>query len=61
MMSAHFAVDKVDDNRLAELMVGHHVNMKLAKKPVELGKEVLKVDNLKVKNSHGAYLSKIYL
>ena len=50
-----FDVDKVDDNRLAELMVGHHVNMKLAKKPVKLGKEVLKVDNLKVKNSHGAY------
>lgn len=49
-----FDVDKVDDNRLAELMVGHHVNMKLDKKPVELGKEVLNVKNLKVKNAHDA-------
>lgn len=47
-----FDVDKVDDNQLAELMVGHHVNMKLTKKPVELGKEILKVRDLKVKNSH---------
>lgn len=49
-----FEVANVDDNRLAELMVGHHVNMKLSKKSVKLGREILKVENLKVKNSRGA-------
>lgn len=49
-----FEVANVDDNRLAELMVGHHVNMKLSKKCVKLGREILKVENLKVKNSRGA-------
>lgn len=49
-----FEVANVDDNRLAELMVGHHVNMKLNKKSVKLGREILKVENLKVKNSRGS-------
>lgn len=49
-----FEVANVDDNQLAELMVGHHVNMKLSKNPVKLGREILKVENLKVKNSHGS-------
>lgn len=53
-----FEVANVDDNRLAELMVGHHVNMKLNKKSVKLGREILKVENLKVKNNHGSFAVK---
>lgn len=53
-----FEVANVDDNRLAELMVGHHVNMKLNKKSVKLGREILKVENLKVKNTHGSFAVK---
>lgn len=53
-----FEVDNVDDNRLAELMVGHHVNMKLNKKSVKLGREILKVENLKVKNTRGSFAVK---
>lgn len=53
-----FEVAKVDDNRLAELMVGHHVNMKLNKKSVKLGREILKVENLKVKNTRGSFAVK---
>lgn len=53
-----FEVANVDDNRLAELMVGHHVNMKLNKKSVKLGREILKVENLKVKNTRGSFAVK---
>lgn len=53
-----FEVANVDDNRLAELMVGHHVNMKLNKKSVKLGREILKVKNLKVKNTRGSFAVK---
>lgn len=53
-----FEVANVDDNRLAELMVGHHVNMKLNKKSVKLGCEILKVENLKVKNTRGSFAVK---
>lgn len=53
-----FEVANVDDNRLAELMVGHHVNMKLNKKRVKLGREILKVENLKVKNTRGSFAVK---
>ena len=53
-----FEVANVDDNRLAELMVGHHVNMKLNKKSVKLGREILKAENLKVKNTRGSFAVK---
>lgn len=53
-----FEVANVNDNRLAELMVGHHVNMKLNKKSVKLGREILKVENLKVKNTRGSFAVK---
>lgn len=53
-----FEVANVDDNRLAELMVGHHVNMKLNQKSVKLGREILKVENLKVKNTRGSFAVK---
>lgn len=53
-----FEVANVDDNRLAELMVGHHVNMKLNKNSVKLGREILKVENLKVKNTRGSFAVK---
>ncbi|GMM20325.1 ABC transporter ATP-binding protein [Lactobacillus amylovorus subsp. amylovorus] len=53
-----FEVANVDDNRLAELMVGHHVNMKLNKKSIKLGREILKVENLKVKNTRGSFAVK---
>ncbi|WEV41161.1 ABC transporter ATP-binding protein [Lactobacillus sp. ESL0681] len=48
-----FNVAEVDDNRLAELMVGHHVNMQLTKTASKPGEIVLKVDNLAVKNKQG--------
>ncbi|WP_288290807.1 ATP-binding cassette domain-containing protein, partial [uncultured Lactobacillus sp.] len=45
-------------NPLAEIKVGHHVNMKLNKKSVKLGREILKVENLKVKNTRGSFAVK---
>lgn len=49
-----FAVDQVSDERLAELMVGRHVNMKLTKPAPNLGKQILAIKNLQVKGNHGA-------
>ena len=48
-----FDVSGVTNNRLAELMVGRHVNMKLDKPSAEVGKTTLKVSDLKVKNKQG--------
>lgn len=48
-----FDVSGVTNNRLAELMVGRHVNMKLDKPSAEVGKTTLKVNDLKVKNKQG--------
>ncbi|MCO6527355.1 ABC transporter ATP-binding protein [Lactobacillus bombicola] len=46
----NFKVADVSNNRLAELMVGRHVNMQLDKAPAIIGKTILKVANLNVKN-----------
>ncbi|MDF7639838.1 ABC transporter ATP-binding protein [Lactobacillus sp. ESL0791] len=45
-----FNVQDVDQNQLAELMVGRHVNMKLNKPEAKLGKTILAVSNLQVKS-----------
>lgn len=49
-----FDVAQVSDDRLAELMVGRHVNMKLAKPEVQLGKKILSVKDLEVKSQQGS-------
>ncbi|RMC47682.1 ABC transporter ATP-binding protein [Lactobacillus sp. ESL0228] len=48
-----FDVAGVTDNRLAELMVGRHVNMRLDKPLATVGKTILQVNNLQVKNNQG--------
>ncbi|TSO25348.1 ABC transporter ATP-binding protein [Lactobacillus sp. LL6] len=48
-----FNVAQVSDAKMAELMVGRHVNMKLEKKKSQLGNEVLSVKDLKVKENRG--------
>ncbi|MCT6892400.1 MAG: heme ABC transporter ATP-binding protein, partial [Lactobacillus sp.] len=48
-----FEVADVSNNRLAELMVGRHVDMRLDKPEAKLGKTTLKVSDLKVKNKQG--------
>ncbi|WEV70660.1 ABC transporter ATP-binding protein [Lactobacillus sp. ESL0785] len=48
-----FNVADVTDNNLAELMVGRHVDMRLTKPAVELGKTILEVINLQVRNKQG--------
>ncbi|BDR61023.1 ABC transporter ATP-binding protein [Lactobacillus xylocopicola] len=53
-----FKVKEVSDNRLAELMVGRHVNMQLDKPSTELGQTMLKVDKLKVKNRQAVWALK---
>ena len=46
-------VADADDEQLAEMMVGHHVNFKLDKPDIDLGKEVLQVKDLHVKEDRG--------
>lgn len=46
-------VADADDEQLAEIMVGHHVNFKLDKPDIDLGKEVLQVKDLHVKEDRG--------
>lgn len=53
-----FAVKDVTNNRLAELMVGRHVNMKLEKPTAKPGKTMLNVSHLKVKNKRGVQVLK---
>lgn len=48
-----FDVDQVSDEKLAELMVGHHVQMNLHKPKVKVGKTILNVQDLKVKEKRG--------
>ncbi len=48
-----FDVAAVSDDRLAELMVGRHVNMTLTKPQVKAGKEILNVKDLHVKDNRG--------
>lgn len=48
-----FVVKDVSDEKLAELMVGRHVQMNLDKEEVHLGKTILQVNDLKVKESRG--------
>lgn len=48
-----FAVSDVDNNQLAELMVGRHVNMQLDKQATKVGKTMLQVKDLRVKNKQG--------
>lgn len=53
-----FKVAEVTNSRLAELMVGRHVNMQLDKPKSEIGQTTLKVSDLKVKNKQGVYALK---
>lgn len=46
-------VDEADDNQLAEMMVGHHVNFNLDKPDIKLGKSVLNIKDLHVKEDRG--------
>lgn len=48
-----FDVADVSNNRLAELMVGRHVDMKLDKPAAKVGKTMLQVSDLQVKNKQG--------
>lgn len=48
-----YSVKEISDQRMAELMVGHSVEMKLTKKAKHFGKEILKVENLQVKENRG--------
>ncbi|APH16205.1 ABC transporter family protein [Clostridium sporogenes] len=45
-------------DELAELMVGRKVNLQMDKKPQNLGKEILKVENLKAKDKRGVNVLK---
>lgn len=47
-------VAEANDEELAEMMVGRHVNFKLQKKQAALGKDVLQVKDLHVKEDRGA-------
>lgn len=49
----YFKVANVSDEKLAELMVGRHVEMTLHKQPIQLGPEILQVKELKVKENRG--------
>lgn len=48
-----FDVAKVDDEKLAELMVGHYVEMNLTKPKPHLGASLLNLQHLKVKENRG--------
>lgn len=48
-----FNVNEVTDEKLAELMVGRHVQMTLSKPEAEVGNTILKVENLEVAASRG--------
>lgn len=48
-----FDVSAVSDEKLAELMVGHYVEMKLVKPKSKFGDTILNVNNLKVKEKRG--------
>ena len=48
-----YQVREISDQRMAELMVGHAVQMKLTKKAEHLGSNVLQVKDLQVKESRG--------
>lgn len=48
-----FNVNEVNDEKLAELMVGRHVQMTLSKPEAEVGNTILKVENLEVAASRG--------
>ena len=43
----------VDEEELAEKMVGHHVNLVVEKAPANPGKEVFRIDDLVVKDERG--------
>ncbi len=45
-------------DELAELMVGRKVNLQMDKKPQNLGKEILKVENLRAKDKRGVNVLK---
>lgn len=49
----NFDVASVDNDKLAELMVGHHVQMKLDKPEPKLGPNILNVRHLWVKENRG--------
>ena len=46
-------VAEVDEEELAEKMVGHHVNLVVEKAPANPGKEVFRIDDLVVKDERG--------
>lgn len=48
-----FVVSQVDDEKLAELMVGHYVQMKLSKPAAKIGPNILNVRHLWVKENRG--------
>ena len=47
------SVADANDEQLAEMMVGHHVNFKLDKAPLNLGKNILEVKDLHVNEDRG--------
>lgn len=46
-------VKETSEEKMAELMVGRHVSFKVDKKPANPGKEVLRIENLNVKDNRG--------
>lgn len=53
-----YQVKEISNQRMAELMVGHAVQMKLTKKAEHLGSNVLQVKDLQVKESRGSLVVK---
>lgn len=53
-----FDVANVDNNRLAELMVGRHVNMQVNKPTEKIGRTMLQVEDLHVKNKQNVAVIK---
>lgn len=47
------SVADANDEQLAEMMVGHHVNFKMDKAPLNLGKNILEVKDLHVNEDRG--------